>query len=113
PSGVLGKLLLTLRPRPAVSDKTAAASDAKAEEATADTNAGSVRGGTSSNTNGRPGANDGSNFNIDPKVVDSKAVDPKAVDCEALRRNAKRDADGKLIIPKECEQPDAPAKKSP
>jgi hypothetical protein len=77
PSGVLGKLLLTLRPRPAVSDKTGAASDAKAEEASADT-VGPVRGGTVSNTTARPGAtNDGSNFNIDPKVVDK---DPKVGD---------------------------------
>jgi outer membrane protein assembly factor BamD len=101
PSGVLGKLLLTLRPRPAVSDKTGAASDAKAEEATADT-VGPVRGGTVGNTSARSGAtNDGSNFNIDPKVVDKdpKAGDRSDDDCKPGTRR-KETASGRI----ECEE---------
>src|SRR5262249_15673542 len=100
PSGVLGKLLLTLRPRPAVSDKTGAASDAKAEEATSDT-IGPIRGGTS---NPRAGsASDNTTFNIDSKVVEKPEVD-----CD------KRAKEGTVVSSENGNCPQQqPAKKSP
>src|SRR6516162_7959043 len=70
PGGVLGKLYMVLKPSPGVSTKTAAASNASQEEATAATSGGSVRGGTGGANGGKPGSTgDGSDFTIDPKVV--------------------------------------------
>jgi outer membrane protein assembly factor BamD len=110
PSGVLGKLLLTLRPRPAVSTQTGAASDAKAEEATAET-AGPVRGGTGGgtggNTNARPGAtSENTTFDIEPKVINKPQTPEKKPPCENTTQTAEKKSD--------CENTtQTPEKKSP
>jgi hypothetical protein len=95
PGGVLGKLYTVLKPSPGVSTKTAAASNASQEEATAATSGGSVRGGTGSaagTTSGNAGltvrssastsgtganTGDGSDFSIDPKVVQPQPTKKK------------------------------------
>jgi len=77
PSGVLGKLLVGLKPRPSVSTDTAAASTATAEEATADT-VGPVRGGTGGKADSRPGtATENPTFSIDPKVINKPLAPAK------------------------------------